>query len=252
MALDNERIRKIFQKLDKRSQHLSPPGTLVDCLDHLLKNVQKTSLEEKEVALFGSAAVEMWHRAIHSLLVSVQLMSGSKLWSAVCGYYASHYVMRAFAHVWGHYTLFQRGTFEVGFAAGRYTVKKRKSKNEHVFYWNVAASNLNETNLFCVNSDDIRHRSVANYRDHVNRFQTVQIEEESVLREHINRLAGLSPIKPSTEKFPDLAPVQALALRRITFFRDWLDDTLEGKSRYWKGHRDPFWCRKVMTYSVHQ
>src|SRR5437660_9704152 len=59
---------------------------------------------------FASAAVEMWHRAIHSFLCSVALTETSPLWSRITGYYSSHFVMRAFSHALGFFKSFRRRT----------------------------------------------------------------------------------------------------------------------------------------------
>jgi hypothetical protein len=57
-------------------------------------------------ALFASASVEMWQRAVHSFMISASLHRASSLWASVAGYYASHYAVRSFAHMLGYFQLY--------------------------------------------------------------------------------------------------------------------------------------------------
>src|ERR1017187_1136328 len=114
MAIDyisTDRIVELsFGKLDKPSAKLDfpKPGTLSRHFNELIKNTGSTSptLSHQDCVMLASAGVEMWHRSIHSFLWSLALTEGSPLWSAVSGYYASHFAMRAFAHSMGIFKSF--------------------------------------------------------------------------------------------------------------------------------------------------
>jgi hypothetical protein len=87
--------------------------------------------------LFATAAVEAWLRAIHSFLISASITDASPLWSAISGYYASHYCMRGFAHLLGYFQLFRQKRI-VSLERSRPMClfsRKQAQDREHVFYW---------------------------------------------------------------------------------------------------------------------
>ena len=98
-------VREIFEQLGRSGPGLVPAaGTLAKTLrEHIKDRGMQFNLKPADAALFGSAAVEMWLKAVHSFLISTSVMKASPVWSAVSGYYSSHYVMRAFSHLFGHF-----------------------------------------------------------------------------------------------------------------------------------------------------
>lgn len=65
------------------------------------------TVEPKVARWFTTAAVDMWLRGVHSFLISVSLTNASPIWASVSGYYSSHYVVRAFAHLLGYFQLYR-------------------------------------------------------------------------------------------------------------------------------------------------
>jgi hypothetical protein len=212
--------------------------------------------------LLASASVEMWHRALHSFLYSVALTENSPIWASVAGYYASHFVMRAFAHSFGFFKSFSaRKIVQYTLTGNTFvcTVVDERDSGEHKFYWKIVKDHPHfSTNpLFRYNSDrdpksDCAHRNYANYSDHINSFKAVSPwlaarVEESV--EKISRIRKHSVTGPSREGYPDLLNVQILAYQRIVTYREYMDDKLTN-NKFWKLHRDPLWCRKPMRYEL--
>ena len=211
------------------------------------------------VKKFGSAAVEMWHRAIHSYLTSASLTKTSPLWASVSGYYSSHYTVRAFAHILGYFQLFKDKKI-VHLDLSNFTCdysKKNGNEREHKFYWQVVNNNpLFKTNPFFTNNEeehsttfgelvsDSGHRSIANYADHINNFPTFNVLNEADLISRLEKISGLdlsdAPI-PRIERYPDLDNVQVIAFQRLVAFRGFLDETIGTTNRFWKRHRNPSW-----------
>src|SRR5437660_12593671 len=98
-----------FAKLDRPAAKLDfpQPGTLARLFSHLIKSGgAEAALPHQNSSMLATAGVEMWHRAIHSFLWSIALTERSPMWASVLGYYASHFVMRAFAHAMGIFKSF--------------------------------------------------------------------------------------------------------------------------------------------------
>lgn len=215
-----------------------------------------------QISLFASASIEMWHRAVHSFLWSVALRDHSKIWSSVTGYYASHYVMRAFAHAFGFFKSFAtKKIIQVLINHGTCVCSAidAKDKGEHSFYWKVVKDypDFKGNQLFRLNSErdktsDCAHRNHANYSDHIGGFVKLGFpttEQLSGSIEKISRIRRFAVTEVDRDGFPDLDNVQILAYQRLVTFRDFLDDRLSD-NRFWRAHRDPNWCKGVITFHL--
>lgn len=263
-------IRAIFDQL-KRQKPERPPrrGVLADTLRAKIKNPAKGSeftLMPVEAALFGSAAVEMWLRAVHSFLISNSVMKASPIWSSVAGYYSSHYVMRAFSHILGHFLLVRDHlAVQVKLQNGGYScVSKKSSPTEHQYYWRLPEIELGSAGnaLFSANKQikdfksewtDASHRVFANYFDHINSFTNFEPVNEDYLRIRIEQLSDLvtdSPALPDHNKYPDLDSVHLIAYARIVEFRACMDNVVGIKHKYWAYFREPTWFTKYMDFQV--
>lgn len=106
-------IELIFNCLNKAgaSNNFPEPGALSIALNKLIdfnKGDYSAIINTSDASKFATAAIEMWHRSIHSFLISASLTKSSPIWASVSGYYSSHYSVRAFAHLLGHFQLFKR------------------------------------------------------------------------------------------------------------------------------------------------
>lgn len=263
-------IRAIFDQLKRQKPERPPPrGVLADTLRSKIKNPAKGgvfTLIPAEAALFGSAAVEMWLRAVHSFLISNSMMKASPIWSSVAGYYASHYVMRAFSHILGHFLLGRDHLIvQVKLQNGGYScVSKKSSPTEHQYYWGLPNREIGAagTVLFSENKPikdpksectDGSHRVFANYFDHVNSFTNFEPVNEGYLKTRIEQLSGLvtdSPALPDHNKYPDLDAVHLIAYARIVEFRTCMDNLVGANHKYWAYFREPSWFAKYMDYQV--
>jgi hypothetical protein len=269
MAFDyssTERIVELsFAKFDKHSATVEfpKPGTLAQHLSDLIRVAGSTPiLQHHRSQLLASASVEMWHRAIHSFLWSLALTEESKLWASISGYYASHFVMRAFAHAMGFFKCFtDRKIVQVVVHKGQFvcSLLEAKDAGEHAFYWKVVKDHPSLTGnpLFRGNSErdkksDSAHRNFANYTDHVNSFVALGFPTLGKVTENVEKISRIrlhSVTEPSREDFPDLFNVQILAFQRIVAFHDFLDERIP-KNRFWRAHRRPAWCNNVMSFQV--
>src|SRR5207302_46596 len=66
---------------------------------------------ETEVVLFATGAVEMWRRALYTLILAAMLQDVNVSWGCVAGYYASHYCVRAFAQLFGYFAVYRHRVF---------------------------------------------------------------------------------------------------------------------------------------------
>lgn len=142
MSLQQQEIKNL---LDMRAPaRMPPPASLSEELNKLL-DLKRSTLPAESAPLFLSSAVEMWHRSIHSFIESVALTKSSSLWASVVGYYASHYVVRAFAHLHGYYSLFRKGRIvELTYSTGRFNMQLHGYVREHDYYWGVVGKILQE------------------------------------------------------------------------------------------------------------
>jgi len=218
--------------------------------------------------MLASAGVEMWHRAIHSYLWSVALTEISPIWASNTGYYASHFVMRAFAHSMGIFKSFtKRAAIQVVLRNGHFVCNQLTDHGgEHAFYWKAVKGHpkLVSNPLFRENNErednkkedqsDARHRNFATYTGHLNAFVAPSFppaEEVTLRLEKISRIRRHSVTAPTPQRgrFPDLGNVQILAFQRIVAFHDFLDEKVPG-NRFWRAHRRPSWCKDVISFQV--
>jgi hypothetical protein len=252
-----------FGKFNRSSRLDFPaPGTLARELSSLLEDPNPT-LPQDRWRILASAGVEMWHRAIHSFLWSVALTETSPLWASVSGYYASHFVMRAFAHSLGLFKSFaKRRAIQVMVGGGQFFVSDAQMQlGEHVFYWRAIKGHPTfATNpLFRENNErdphsDSAHRTFANYTDHIDTFKPMKcLETTSIITniEKISRIRLHSVTEASRDGYPDLQNVQILAFQRILAFNDFLDERIPS-NRFWKAHRRPNWCRDIMLFQTEE
>jgi hypothetical protein len=231
--------------------------------DWLDPNIQAPQIvKPADGRCFASAAVEMWHRAIHSFLWSVAITESSPMWSAIIGYYSSHFVMRAFAHTIGFFKSFlRRRIAQITIGNGRFVCSSLPGgrRGEHAFYWEVVKDYppFKNNPLFKANnerdaSSDAAHRNFANYIDHIGAFLPVRfpIDQRIVTSvEKISVIRRFSVTSPSRDNYPDLFNVQILAYQRIVTFQDSIDDRI-APNRFWKQHRYPIWCKPYISFRL--
>lgn len=265
-----QKIQLIFRSLDTvaASTAIPPPGTLADILNNSVGianaagNTQFT-ISQAEASKFATAAVEMWHRAVHSFLVSASLTRASPLWSSVCGYYSSHYTVRAFAHLFGNFLLYRRNKCRVVLEinAGSYLCQiiPKGGDREHKFYWKKVKENdfFSTNDFYTINDEtssvsDASHRNKANYFDHIGRFPQFQILDYEFLNQRVNVISTMritSPPIPNSDIFPDLDNVQLSAYYRLVNFRFFLDDIVL-TNRFWSVQRNPAWCPDFLKFQL--
>jgi hypothetical protein len=260
---DEALVKLLFDLLKHRSSASVPPAmTLSDSLSRLVSRSRggPISLNRDSTALFATASIEAWQRAVHSLLMSISLSVSSPLWAAIIGYYASHYAFRAAAHILGLFSLHgEKCTIEIDSSSGPYlgaVVKGRQ--REHDWY----RSKVSKSALFgrdpfflpepTIGVTDQDQRNRANYGDHLSRFpafQSINVEE---VRERMRWLEQYpAPTAPaiSEDRFPDLEAAWILAYQRISRFRKLVDEKV-GKNRFWEGHRSPAWARDFTNFDL--
>jgi len=217
-----------------------------------------------DLAVFATAAVEMWLRAVHSFLISASLTDASPIWGSVAGYYSSHYAIRAFSHLFGLFHLHSSKRLIQLRREGKgwvyEIIRKNAGDREHKLYWKYLAEHkeLKGDPFFYPNREDIpesdgSHRNRANYADHLNCYPTFKPLSEEYLAQRIQRIAEIEfsavPM-PNADKFPDLATVQLLAYHRAVKFRQLLDQVIGTDNRFWRIQRNPAWKPKDLTFEV--
>ena len=210
----------------------------------------------------------MWHRAIHSFLWSVTLTERSPIWASNTGYYASHFVMRAFAHSMGIFKSFiKRAAVQIVVQHGHFVCTELSDRGgEHAFYWKAVKGHpkLVSDPLFRENNErqdnrkedqsDALHRNFATYTDHVDSFIAPNVPPTEAVKERMEKISrirrhSVSAPTPQRGKFPDIDKVQILAFQRIVAFHDFLDEKVP-KNRFWRAHRRPSWCKDVISFQV--
>lgn len=265
-----QQIKVMFANLS-RCKSVGMPGINSLSLD-LSKIIEKAkaqktktevaSISSKIISSFASAAIDMWHRSVHSFIISASLTRTSTLWASVSGYYASHYAIRALAHLFGYYNHYSgKRIIEIDIPSRVCRILKKKCNDrEHRFYWRIVknSSLFRGDPLFTNNNEfvqysDSGHRNRANYVDHLDRFIDFQILDEPYLKERIKKIAevDLSNIQiPDKYMYPDLDNVQLVAYHRMIKFRTFLDEVLGGTNRYWLYHRKPDWCSGYLDFQI--
>lgn len=225
------------------------------------------NLTPNDVKLFATAAVDMWLRAVHSFLISASLTKASPIWSSVSGYYASHYCVRAFAHLLGHFQSFRIGKVaQLEFHGTRVECSFRPKDGkdrEHLFYWKLvkrdpsfSADPLFRSNVEESDSgiSEVKHRDWANYCDHLSSYLPTFIPlNEQILKDRIAFIAGMhfdAPPFPQKSKFPDVETIQILAYHRIVRFRNVVNEVLGDSNRFWKVHRTPVWTAELTSFQL--
>lgn len=259
-------VQSLFADLGASAAHAAIPPvlSLADTLDKAYPGASPTRVRLSAAVprMFATAAVEVWLRAVHSFLISAALTEASPVWATISGYYSSHYCMRAFAHLLGHFQLFRRKRI-VQLEIGKpYCSFARKSggDREHAFYWRIVRrhAHFSADPLFTDNADDADISDAANrnrvtYADHLSRIPQFHALSEAEMRNRIGFIAGIqfgAPPIPDRRKFPDTESVQVVAYHRIVRFRRFLDEILGGKSRFWSVHRTPGWTNGVITFQL--
>jgi hypothetical protein len=259
------RIKAQFGLLNKSGARRVPAATSLSTALSAF-----TPLDEQPFAvtseipkLFITASTDAWQRSIHSFLVSIALTECSPLWSGVCGYYASHYAVRAFAHLFGCYLLFNKKRMvELTLANGIYSCAFRKKKpndREHQAYWRrlVDDSPIKSDQFFrenVGNDSEISHRDRANYADHLTSYYKtfLTLDKDTTLRriDRISKIQFAEPPFPRMSKFVDLESVQIVAYHRIVKYRKFVDETLGSTSRYWNVSRNPSFSAEFIDFQL--
>jgi hypothetical protein len=269
MTLSSQ-IAALFSSLRTHAGNFPPHGTMSRVLKERY-DLSKTRRTDHVPAgsdvlqLYATSSVEMWLRAVHSFLMSSALTTVSPIWASVAGYYASHYTIRAIAHLLGLFELHHDGqivTLEEsrsGFVCN-FSKSRGLDKREHNFYWKrVKQYSLFITDsLFTDNSEnddipsDVGHRSWVNYRDHVNEipnFSPLKFEELKSRIEYIAKIElSAYPIPDRSKKFLNVEAVQIVAYHRIAYYREIVDGVLSNTNHFWSIHKNPSWCKDIIKF----
>jgi hypothetical protein len=263
-------VEILFGSFNRRSAKASLSGrsALANKLNALADKAGKKDVDfpvtSDTTALFATAAVEMWQRGVHSFLTSASVTEASPIWASVSGYYASHYSVRAFAHLLGFFHLHRKkriariNVTNEGYCC--HIERKNGNDREHKFYWKVvkmhpyfSADPFLTTNVEEDEQSDSGHRNIANYVDHIDQFPNFRVLDVETLRLRIKYLSSIElssvPI-PRIERYPDVENVQLVAYHRILRFRKFLDNILDDKNRLWQVHRTPSWCDGILDFQV--
>jgi len=263
-------LETVFTQLNRRGagQSLPPLGSLSQRLETALPTkragISNVTVQPQVAALFMTAAVEIWQRAIHSFLVSASLTDASPIWASASGYYSSHYSVRAFAHLLGHFQLFKRKRIvRLELHGGRHICcfdPKQAGDREHRFYWKVvkqnqhfAADPLFTENDSEIDASDVGHRDRANYADHVFQLPLFRSLDVECLKRRVQLISDItftSPPLPRRSRFPDVEAVQVVAYHRVVRFRQFLDAVLGGGNRFWTVHRNPSWTNGMIDFQL--
>jgi len=274
MAIDYAAADQVFElsfeRLDRPARMDFPKqGTLSRRFSELIVgSARAATLSHQHSSMLASAGVEMWHRAIHSFLWSVALTESSPLWSSVSGYYASHFVMRAFAHAMGIFKSFtRRMAIQVVVRNGHFVcVQLADSGGEHAFYWKAVKGHplLVPNPLFRENYErednrkedksDAMHRNFANYADHLDSFRALRFPTDQEFKKRVEKISrirrhSVSAPTPQRDDFPDIDKVQVLAFQRIVAFHEFLDNKVPD-NRFWRAHRRPNWCKDFLSFQL--
>jgi len=264
----SQQIETMFSRLrrKKAAYAIPAPGTLAAKLASVVETAssESTIIDAPTLALFATASVEMWHRSVHSFLVSASLTKASPLWASVSGYYSSHYSIRAFAHLLGYFQLqSRRKILQVEVNCGQYIChihRKQGGDREHKFYWKAVKNHARfaADPFFTKNEEgqprsDGGHRSKANYIDHINQFPMFETLDEVYLKARVEKIAGVelsdAPI-PTSDSYPDTDNVQLIAYHRMVKFRKFVDEALGNTNQFWKTHRKPKWCPHFLDFQI--
>ena len=262
-----QRLETIFADLNSRAARRAFPAPLA--LASALDEICKTSpdglvrVPSHVPALFATAAVEIWLRAIHSFLISAAVTDASPIWAGISGYYSSHYCIRAFAHLLGYFQLFRRKRIACLESAKPMCsfLKKNAAHREHSFYWRIvkqhpsfAGDPLFTENLDDADESDAANRNRTTYGDHLSTaLPQFRVLDEAALRNRVHHISLIefdAPPIPRRDRAPDIDAVQIVAYHRIVRFRRLLDQALGSKSRFWAIHRRPSWASEWTDFQL--
>lgn len=266
----HQHVATSFAPLNKQAFANSFPrvASLSEELTRLIPRANVTlpapvKVSPKIAALFTTAAVEMWQRSVHSFLISASLTRVSPIWAAVCGYYSSHYAVRASAHLLGHFQLYRKRLLvklSVGAGGPLCTFSNKKDDREHRFYWKVVKehSYFAGDDFFTANDSgqgesDVGHRDRVSYVDHLMHYPKFKPLSAVELSERIDTITKIemdtAPI-PQIGKCPDVESTQLIAYYRLVAFRKLVDEILGGKNRFWQVQRDPPWAKTFLNFQL--
>lgn len=275
MLIDNElrtRLKAMFSSLDSVAamSGFPKPASLSEALGNYVptqkkKTTIKVNVTSEIGTKFATAATDMWLRAVHSFLISCSLTEASPVWSAVSGYYSSHYSVRALAHLLGYFQLFQKKRivrFEI--TSGNYSCTlepKKANEREHHVYWKIVKADKHFATdpLYTENApnddgpSDTSHRDCANYADHLgqcDKFMPLELGRMKARVQMMSEIPFTDPPIPRRDRFPDLESVQIVAYHRLVRFRRLLDETIGVKNRFWKVHRTPGWTMGIVDFQL--
>lgn len=262
-------VRFLFQGLSSPAQsaYVPAPRSLATTLEDIYRNSGSSpwiSIPASAKTLFATAAVEIWGRGVHSLVISAAITKASPIWAAVAGYYASHYAVRAFAHVLGYFQLYRLKkvvVLDVSSSQCQCEFRKKDRRTpEHRFYWKVVHqhADFSDNPLFRLNNEvddvsDVGHRALANYADHVGGIPTFEPLSRDEMRRRLERISDISftpDLLPRRSKFPDIDAVQVAAYNRIVLFRQLIDEVLGGENAFWKANRQPSWTHDLIDFQL--
>ncbi len=260
-------VKRLFESIKRfKSGQIPEPTALSTRLERLVLANQDNAtflVDQSIIQLFATASIEMWHRSLHSYLMSLSLTNASPIWSSVAGYYSSHYAVRSIAHILGVFQLFNAKKIiklDLNASGNVCNVRPKGGEGrEHDVYWKIvkAYNPFDNDPLFTDNKarnsqlSDAKHRERANYADHVNKVPNFIALDLETLQERANHIANLSldvPPIPNYKDYPEVENVQIVAYHRLMRVRTYIDDILGTSINYWNVHRDPAWARAVINY----
>jgi hypothetical protein len=243
-------------------------ASLAEALRKEADRKRPSTVRPQLAANLGTAAVDIWHRSVHSFLISTALTAASPVWASVSGYYSSHYSVRGIAHLLGYFYLFTRrrvARLEIGSRGGySFSFSKKpagiQASGEHQLYWVLVKRDpvFQGDPLFTENRQDIdesdsAHRNYANYIDHLCKYPVFNPLDQEPIQLRIDKISKIvfddAPI-PRRSKFPDVEYVQLVAYHRLVCFRKALDEVLGDGNRFWKVHRNPSFAANYINYQL--
>lgn len=261
------RLRATFRRLgaDEDSKPFPELRALTSALERLSPpSASEIKVPPRTAELFATASVDIWRRAVHSFLVSAALTEASPIWSSVCGYYSSHYSIRALAHLLGYFLLFGkkkvvRWSLNDGEHFCSFT-SRGAGDREHKSYWNWVKrdEHFRADPMFqeydpTSDTSDVRHRDRANYSDHVSGYPAFHMLTEQELRERVQMISQIEfqePPIPDINRFLDLDSVQIVAYHRLVRYRQFLDEALGGEYAFWNANRNPEFARDLINFQI--
>jgi hypothetical protein len=262
------RLRVAFDRLNTVGATKAFPKSraLSESLSKLTPTSPNTQINvpPKIAELFVTASVDMWLRSVHSFLISASLTGASPIWTAVSGYYSSHYSVRAIAHLLGHFLLFgQKRVVRWELDHGNHVCSfksKGAGDREHKLYWNLVKEDehFDSDPLFtkydpAAEVSDVRHRDRANYSDHLYPYPAFRALDRPSLKERIQIISQIEfadPPIPDISQFVDIDSIQIVAYHRIVRYRRFLDEALGGGNRFWNVHRNPGFVSDLLNFQI--